>query len=66
MSIVYSIVVLQMTCKLDLDVSWHDRGQAVVIDTLPLICSKCNVHLCEAHFQVYHMKDYNSSDDEDE
>ena len=30
------------------------------------MCSKCNVHLCDAHFQVYHTKDYNSSDDEDE
>ena len=30
------------------------------------ICSKCNVHLCEAHFQVYHTKDYDSSDDDDE
>ena len=30
------------------------------------MCSKCNVHLCEAHFQIYHTKDYDSSDDEDE
>ena len=30
------------------------------------MCSKSNVHLCEAHFQLYHTKDYNSSDDEDE
>ena len=30
------------------------------------MCVKCNVHLCEAHFQVYHTKNYESSDDEDE
>ena len=30
------------------------------------MCLKCNVHLCEAHFKVYHTKDYDSSDDEDE
>ena len=30
------------------------------------MCSKCNVHLCEAHVQLYHTKDYDSSDDEDE
>ena len=28
------------------------------------MCAKCNVHLCEAHFQVYHTKNYESSDDE--
>ena len=30
------------------------------------MCAKCNVHLCEAHFQVYHTKNYERSDDEDE
>ena len=30
------------------------------------MCSKCNVHLCDAYFQVYHTNDYDSSDDEDE
>ena len=37
MSIIYSIVILRMNCKLDLDMSWHDRGQAIVIDAFPLL-----------------------------
>ena len=34
--IVYSIVILPTDSKLDLYVSWHDRGQAIAIDALPL------------------------------
>ena len=34
---VYSIVILKMVDRMNLDVSWHDRDQAIVIDDVPLL-----------------------------
>ena len=52
---------------------WNLRSKQLYPQQAPLkvsnvyrMCVKCNVHLCEAHFQVYHTKNYESSDDEDE
>ena len=44
----------------------HPTQTSPKVSNVYQMCSKCNVHLCEAHFQLYHTKDYNSSDDEDE
>ena len=44
----------------------HPTQTPLKVSNVYRMCSKCNVHLCEAHFQVYHIKDYDSSDDEDE
>ena len=44
----------------------HPERAPLKVSNVYRMCVKCNVHLCEAHFQVYHTKNYESSDDEDE
>ena len=44
----------------------HPKQAPPKVSNVYRMCAKCNVHLCEAHFQVYHTKNYESSDDEDE
>ena len=44
----------------------HPKRAPLKVSNVCQMCAKCNVHLCEAHFQVYHTENYESSDDEDE
>ena len=44
----------------------HPERAPLKVSNVNRMCVKCNVHLCEAHFQVYHTKNYEISDDEDE
>ena len=44
----------------------HPKRAPPKVSNVYRMCAKCNVHLCKAHFQVYHTKYYDSSDDEDE
>ena len=44
----------------------HPQRAPLKVSNVYQMCVKCNVHLCEVHFQVYHTKNYESSDDEDE
>ena len=44
----------------------HPKRAPPKVSNVYRLCAKCNVHLHEAHFQVYHKKNYESSDDEDE
>ena len=44
----------------------HPKRAPLKVSNVYQMCVKCNVHLYEAHFQVYHTKNYESSDDEDE
>ena len=44
----------------------HPERAPLKVSNVYRMCVRCNVHLCEAHFQVYHTKKYDSSDDEDD